>query len=70
MERFSHVQPIQIDTEYITPSESSKCLGVVWMHNLSPKGSITLNINKARGAFFALGSLDNGQRKPKPTHSW
>ena len=41
----------------ITPSTSSKCLGVMWSSNLSPKVSIDLNIKKARGAFFALGSM-------------
>ena len=48
--KVSCMQPIQIDTKCTSPSESSKYLGVVWMHNLSPKQSITLNINKARRA--------------------
>ena len=33
--KVSHAQPVQIDTESITPSESFKCLEVVWMNNLS-----------------------------------
>jgi hypothetical protein len=64
--KVSCMQPIQIDTECISPSESSKCLGVVWMHNLSPKQSITLNINKACRAFFALGSLGIARGNQNP----
>ena len=41
----------------ITPSTSSKCLGVMWSSNLSPKASIDMNIKKVRKAFFALGSM-------------
>ena len=36
------------------------------MHNLSPKQSITLNINKARRAFFALGSLGIARGNQNP----
>ena len=54
---------IQIETECITPSQSSKCLGVVWIHNLSPKASFTLHFNKD----LALGSL--GITRGNQTHS-
>ena len=62
----SYVQPIQIDNEFVTPSEHSNCLGVIWMHNLSPKKSILLNTTKAQRAFFALGSfgITSGNQNP------
>ncbi len=57
---------IQIGSNLITPSSSAKCLGVIWSHDLSPKKSIEFNINKARRAFFAQGSLGIYHGKQKP----
>ena len=68
----TNVQPdeeLQIGTASIPFSNSSRCLGVVWTHDLSPKQSILLNIKKARKAFFALGSLGVYQGKQSPLTS-
>ena len=59
-------EPIQIGTDILNPSSSVRCLGVVWSDSLSPKGSITKSIRKARRAFFACGI---SKRKLNPCHS-
>ena len=50
----------------ITSTCKAKCLGVVWTPDLSPKVSIENNINKARRAFFAMGShgIYHGKQNP------
>ena len=50
----------------ITSTCKAKCLGVVWTPELSPKASIENNINKARRAFFAIGShgIYHGKQNP------
>ena len=50
----------------ISSSATATCLGVVWSYNLSPQATIQSNINKARGAFFGLGSLGIYHGKQNP----
>ena len=47
---------IQVDDIKIPISHSARCLGAWWTSNLSSYKWITVNINKARGAFFSRGS--------------
>ena len=47
---------IQADAIKIPISHSARCLGAWWTPNLSSSKWITVNINKARGAFFSRGS--------------
>ena len=47
---------IQVDNIKIPISHSARCLGAWWTSNLSSSKWITVNINKARGAFFSRGS--------------
>ena len=47
---------IQVEDIKIPISHSARCLGAWWTSNLSSSKWITVNINKARGAFFSRGS--------------
>lgn len=49
--------PIDILGSTVTIKKEAKCLGVWWTHDLSSRTSISENINKARRAYFALGSI-------------
>lgn len=62
-------ESLQINDISVSTSSSAKCLGVWWQHNLSAKRSISENINKARKAFFALGSLGAFQGDLNPLSS-
>lgn len=57
---------LDVQQSEISSSATATCLGVVWSHNLSPKASIENNINKARRAFFGLGSLGVYHGKVNP----
>ena len=60
---------LDIGPSTVSSDGNAKCLGILWSHNyLSPKASIEHNINKARGAFFGLGSLGiyHGKQNPLP----
>ena len=60
---------IQIGDSTISTSKTSKCRGVWWNSNLSAQHSITVNVNKARKAFFALGRLGAFQGDLNPLSS-
>ena len=59
-------QSLEIGGHVIPLSESVKCLGVWWQHNLSAARAVTENISKARKAFFALGNIGAFQGKLNP----
>ena len=60
---------VPIGATSVVSSNTAKCLGVTWTHNLSPKVSIELNIQKARRAYFALGSLGIRHGKQNPLNA-
>ena len=60
---------VKIGNSYISTSNAAKCLGVWWNSSLSAKHSVIENINKARRAFFALGSLGAFQGDLNPLSS-
>ena len=65
----SHPLPpedIIIHNSTVTVKKKAKCLGVWWTQNLSSDVSISENINKARRAFFALGSIGAYQGSLNP----
>ena len=57
---------LTVQQRAVSSSATATCLGFVWSHNLSPKASIDSNINKARRAFFGLGSLGVYHNKQNP----
>ena len=57
---------IVIHDSTVTVKKEAKCLGVWWTQNLSSSTSISENINKARRAFFALGSIGAYQGSLNP----
>ena len=66
----SHVpESVQINDSCVQISSSAKCLGVWWQHDLLAKHSVAESINKARKAFFALGSLGAFQGELNPLSS-
>ena len=66
----SHVpESVQINDSCVQLSSSAKCLSVWWQHDLLAKHSVAESINKARKAFFALGSLRAFQRELNPLSS-
>ena len=71
MANSSHVHDceILIGSTRVTSKNEARYLGVIWTHDLSPKASIEYNINKARRAFFALGSLGVYHGKQNPLTS-
>ena len=60
---------LSIGTNSVSSTATAKCLGTIWSHNMSPKFSIENNINKARRAFFGLGSLGIFHGKQNPLTS-
>lgn len=66
----SHVpESVQINDSCVQISSSAKCLGVWWQHDLLAKHSVAESINKARKAFFTLGSLGAFQGELNPLSS-
>ena len=57
---------LAVQQRAISSYATATCLGFVWSHNLSPKASIDNSINKARRAFFGLGSLGVYHGKQNP----
>ena len=60
---------LAVQQSTISSTATATCLGFVWSHNLSPKAAIENNINKARRAFFGLGSLGIYHGKQNPLTS-
>ena len=60
---------LSIGTNSVSSTATAKCLGTIWSHNMSPTFSIENNINKARRAFFGLGSLGIFHGKQNPLTS-
>ena len=60
--------PIQINLgeHTLETKKSARCLGVQWQSNLSASESISVNISKARRAFFGLGSTGAFHGKLNP----
>ena len=57
---------LSIGTNSVSSTATAK---TIWSHNMSPKFSIENNINKARRAFFGLGSLGIFHGKQNPLTS-
>ena len=62
-------ESVQINDSCVQISSSAKCLGVWWQHDLLAKHSVAESINKARKAFFTLGSLGAFQGELNPLSS-